>query len=117
MLFFLSSCSNRKNNFFSRSYHNTTTHYNWYFNANESFKSGVKKFEENQKTDFNKPLPIFQLPSKDNNEGASFGMDKAIKKSANAINKHSMLIRGEEHNNWVDDCYLIIGKLYQYTLK
>jgi tetratricopeptide (TPR) repeat protein len=116
-LFFLSSCSTRKNNFFSRSYHNTTTHYNWYFNANESFKSGVKKFEENQKTDFNKPLPIFQLPSKDNNEGASFGMDKAIKKSANAITKHSMLIRGEEHNNWVDDCYLLIGKSYLYKLE
>ncbi len=110
----LSSCSTRKNNFFSRKYHNTTTHYNWYFNANESFKAGVNKFEEGQETDFNKVLPIFQLPNKSNAQSASFGMDKAIKKSANAISKHSMLIKSKEYNKWIDDCYFLIGKSYLY---
>ena len=39
-------------------------------------------------------------------------MDKALKKCAQAISKHSMLIKGREYNRWVDDCYLLIGKAY-----
>ena len=41
-------------------------------------------------------------------------MDKALKKCALAISKHSMLIKGQEYNRWIDDCYLLIGKAYFY---
>ena len=39
-------------------------------------------------------------------------LDKAIKKGAKAISRHSIFIKGEEHNRWVDDCYLMIAKSY-----
>ena len=110
----LSSCSTSKNTFFSRSFHNTTTKYNWYFNANESFKAGVKKLENNRSENFNEVLPIFVLPSKNEVQSISSNMDRAIKKSASAIAKHSMMIKGQEKNKTIDDCYLLIGKAYLY---
>lgn len=114
LVLMLSSCSTSKNTFFSRSYHNTTTKYNWYFNGNESFKSGVKKLENNRKEDFNQILPIFVLPKQDELQEVSVAMDRAIKKSASAIAKHSIQIKGKEYNKTIDECYLLIGKSYLY---
>ena len=63
-LVLLGACKTTKNKFLNRSYHNTTTRYNWYFNANESFKSGVKKLETEHKDDFNELLKIYPLEQK-----------------------------------------------------
>jgi tetratricopeptide (TPR) repeat protein len=110
----LPSCSTRKSTFFTRSYHNTTTKYNWYFNGNESFKADVKKLEKSKKDDFNQILPIFILPSQNEVQSISSSMDRAIKKCASAIAKHSILIKGKEHNKTIDDTYLLIGNAYFY---
>ena len=110
----LPSCSTRKSTFFTRSYHNTTTKYNWYFNGNESFKAGVKKLEKSKKDDFNQILPIFILPNQNEVQSISSSMDRAIKKCASAIAKHSIYIKGKEHNKTIDDTYLLIGNAYLY---
>lgn len=112
----LPSCSTRKSTFFTRTYHHTTTKYNWYFNGNESFKAGVKKLEESKKEDFNQILPIFILPSQNEVQSISSSMDRAIKKGASAIAKHSILIKGTEHNKSIDETYLLIGNAYLYKL-
>ena len=41
-------------------------------------------------------------------------MDKVVKKAAKAISLHSINLKGEEHNRWIDDCYLMIAKAYFY---
>ena len=110
----LPSCSTRKSTFFTRTYHHTTTKYNWYFNGNESYKAGVKKLEKSKKEDFNQILPIFILPSQNEVQSVSSSMDRAIKKGASAIAKHSMLIKGVEHNKTIDETYLLIGNAYLY---
>jgi tetratricopeptide (TPR) repeat protein len=112
----LPSCSTRKSTFFTRTYHHTTTKYNWYFNGNESFKAGVKKLEKSKKEDFNQILPIFILPSQNEVQSVSSSMDRAIKKGASAIAKHSILIKGTEHNKTIDETYLLIGNAYLYKL-
>ena len=114
VLFVLGSCKTTKNKFFNRSYHKTTTRYNWYFNANESYKSGVKVLETQHKDDFNELLSVYPLGTKKEARSVAPQMDKALKKCAQAISKHSMLIKGVEHNRWIDDCYLLIGKSYFY---
>jgi len=114
VLFVLGSCKTTKNKFFNRSYHKTTTRYNWYFNANESYKSGVKVLETQHKDDFNELLSVYPLGTKKEAQSVAPQMDKALKKCAQAISKHSMLIKGVEHNRWIDDCYLLIGKSYFY---
>ena len=112
--FFLGSCKTTKNKFFNKAYHKTTTRYNWYFNAKESYKSGVNRLETQHKDDFNELLSIYPLGTDKDAQSISPQMDKALKKSAQAINKHSMLIKGNEYNRWIDDCYLLIGKAYFY---
>ena len=111
---FISACKTTKSTFFTRSFHKTTTHYNWYFNANETYKRAVQDFEKGHKEDYNQLLPIFVTPSEKEVKSISAQMDRAIKKSATAIDKHSILIKGIEHNSWIDDCYLLIGKSYFY---
>ena len=59
--FFLGSCKTTKNKFFNKAYHKTTTRYNWYFNAKESYKSGVNRLETQHKDDFNELLSIYPL--------------------------------------------------------
>ena len=112
--FFLGSCKTTKNKFFNKAYHKTTTRYNWYFNAKESYKSGVKRLEKQHKDDFNELLSIYPLGTDKEAQSISPQMDKALKKCAQAISKHSMLIKGKEYNRWIDDCYLLIGKAYFY---
>jgi tetratricopeptide (TPR) repeat protein len=114
VLLLVGSCKTTKNKFFNRSYHKTTTRYNWYFNANETYKSGVKKLEDQHKDDFNELLSVYPLGTEKEAQSISPQMDKALKKCAQAISKHSMLIKGQEHNRWIDDCYLLIGKSYFY---
>ena len=42
---FFTACSTKKSTFFTRAFHNTTTHYNWYFNGEEALKKSIKKLE------------------------------------------------------------------------
>ena len=112
--FVLGSCKTTKNKFFNKAYHKTTTRYNWYFNANESFKAGVKKLETQHKDDFNNLLSVYPLGTEKEAQSIAPQMDKALIKCAQAISKHSMLIKGKEYNRWIDNCYLLIGKAYFY---
>ena len=110
----LTACSTKKSTFFSRAFHNTTTHYNWYFNGEETLKSSVKKLEEKHQEDYNQLLPIFPVGTEKDAQSITPSLDKAIKKGAKAISRHSIFIKGEEHNRWIDDCYLMIAKSYYY---
>lgn len=114
LLILLSACSTRKSTFLSRAYHNTTTHYNWYFNGKENIKASVKKLEAKHEEDYNEIIPIYPLGSEKDAQSVVPKMDKAIKKGATAISRHSILLKGEEHNRWVDDCYLMIAQAYFY---
>jgi len=55
------SCSTEKNTTLSRTYHNITSHYNVFFNANESFKSGMKRIESSYVDDYSKILKPFKI--------------------------------------------------------
>ena len=112
--FFIGSCKTTKNKFLNKAYHKTTTRYNWYFNAKESYKSALNRLETQHKDDFNELLSIYPLGTDKDAQSISPQMDKALKKCAQAISKHSMLIKGKEYNRWIDDCYLLIGKAYFY---
>lgn len=110
----LGSCKTTKNTFLNRNYHSTATRYNWYYNAKLNFHAGQNKLQEEHKDDYNQLLRIYPLGTKKEAQSIAPQMDKALKKCASAISKHSMLIKGEERNRWIDDCYLLIGKAYYY---
>ena len=112
LLCFFTACSTKKSTFFTRAFHNTTTHYNWYFNSEQTLKSSIKKLEEKHQEDYNQLLPIFPIGTEKEAQIITPSLDKAIKKGAKAISRHSIFIKGQEHNRWVDDCYLMIAKAY-----
>jgi hypothetical protein len=106
----LFSCSTKKNSFTSRTYHNLTTHYNIYWNGNESFKSGKATLKESVADNYNLILPVYNFGTLDEARKVSSSMDRAIEKAGTAIPRHSMYIQNVEHNHWIDDCYMLIGK-------
>ncbi len=111
---FLYSCSTKKNTFTSRTYHSLTTHYNIYWNGNESFKSGKLALAESVADNYNSILPIYNFGTPAEAKQISSSMDRAIEKAGIAIPRHSMFIKNVEYNKWIDDCYLLIGKAQFY---
>ncbi|MFN8134785.1 MAG: tetratricopeptide repeat protein [Bacteroidales bacterium] len=110
----LYSCSTKKNTFTSRTYHNLTTHYNVYWNGNESFKNGRATLKESVADNYNSILKVYNFGTAEEARKIFSDMDRAIEKAGIAIPRHSMFIRNVEHNKWIDDCYLLIGKAQFY---
>lgn len=87
---------------FKRGYHNLTTHYNYWFNADELLDLNISKLEEQHKDNYNRLLPIYAYTVPDP-QGAKSDMDNIIKKSSKAIALHRV-------GDWDDDCYLLLGQ-------
>lgn len=110
----LYSCSTKKNTFTRRAYHNLTTHYNIYWNGNESFKSGKSDLAESVADNYNFILPVYNFGTPTEARKITSNMDRAIDKAGIAIPRHSLFFKNVEHNRWIDDCYLLIGKAQFY---
>lgn len=130
----LCGCSVKRNNFFSRNYHQLTTRYNVYFNGDQALKSGIKHMENRHREDYTHLLPVFVSNDEQTRSICSSDMDYAIEKAAKAIDKHSITAKPrrrknkdsknyqtfrkkKEFNNQLDKCYLLLGKAYFYKKK
>lgn len=105
----LSSCSTKKNKWNRRVYHNLTSHYNVWWNGNQSVKEGEKALKENVLDDYTDVLPVFNYGTKENALSLNSHMDRAIEKSAICIQRHSMRFGGKEYVKWIDDAYLTMA--------
>ncbi len=114
MTLLFTGCSKKKNNFFSRSYHKTTTHFNGYFNAREGVNESISSFETGQKENWEEPLPIIKFPDEQGASALYPAMDRAIEKCSKVIDRHSMLIKKKQFNTWIDDSYLLMGISHFY---
>ncbi|PKQ62795.1 hypothetical protein BZG02_11385 [Labilibaculum filiforme] len=130
-LLFVFACSNQKNTFVSRQYHALTTHYNVYFNGKESLKKGEQKIEDGITENYSLLLPVFEYQDPTARALSFSEMDRTIEKAAKAIKIHSItrkpkrkkdnqsekyreFRKKKEYNDWIDDCYLLIGKAKFY---
>ena len=130
----LCGCSVKRNNFFSRNYHQLTTRYNVYFNGDQALKSGIKHMENRHREDYTHLLPVFVSNDEQTRSICSSDMDYVIEKAAKAIDKHSITAKPrrrknkdsknyqtfrkkKEFNNQLDKCYLLLGKAYFYKKK
>ena len=106
----VSSCSTKKSKWPNRAYHNTTSHYNTWFNGNEL----IKEIELNLSTahidNFYKIIPVYRLGTLEDSKSIFANADKTIKKGSTVIAKHNMYIKGKQHNRYIDDAYMLIGK-------
>ncbi|MCS7028417.1 MAG: tetratricopeptide repeat protein [Bacteroidia bacterium] len=83
-------------------YHNTTAHYNRFFNGKMKYLEAVKNIENNYKYDFNEILPIYLSLDVNQNKAEFQKFDETVKKMSIAITDH-------KNSRWVDDCFFYIG--------
>ena len=114
LIFALSSCSTTRDNFFSRTYHQTTAKYNGYFNANESVKTGLKKIKDTHKENYQIIIPSDKVNRVEVVGQVFPNMDRAIEKTTRVITRHSMEINNKEKNKWVDDNYFLMAQARFY---
>ena len=110
----MGSCSTKKNRWINRTYHNTTSHYNGFFNAREKLKESVKGMEGNHQENFEEILPIFIYGDEATAQSMFGDMDIVYEKCSRVINRHSMNIKGKEKCKWIDDSWMLIGKSHFY---
>ncbi|MCO6478746.1 MAG: tetratricopeptide repeat protein [Phaeodactylibacter sp.] len=84
-------------------YHNTTAHYNGYFNAEEILAASIESLNEQHQDNYTKLLPMFEYVAAENPQSEAPNLDEAIKKVTVVVNLH-------RYSKWTDDCYLLVGK-------
>lgn len=110
----LASCSTKKNKWNRRVYHNMTSHYNVWWNGNQSVKEGEKALRESIKDDYTTILPMYNYGTKENAMALNSQMDRAIEKASISIQRHSMYFNGREYVKWIDDSYLMMAQANFY---
>ena len=74
-----SSCSRKKNGATRRAFHNTTSHYNYFFNARELIRTHEEGITAGASDDYNYLLDIFNYGSEEQAKSAYATMDEVIK--------------------------------------
>lgn len=114
----LSGCKTNKNTFIHRGYHNLTARYNGYYYATESIKEGEDKIRSTYKFDYDRLLPVYLVPTNETAKSTFPEFDKAIKKSSNCIQRHT--IKDKKGNEiytagkWIDNNWNLIGISHFY---
>ncbi|MDO5664731.1 MAG: tetratricopeptide repeat protein [Bacteroidia bacterium] len=126
-------CSTKKNTPATRAYHELTTRYNIYFNAEESYKQTLQSLIDNQQDNYHDLLPMYPNSSNLNDTvakqlGGPF--DGVVEKMTKAIQEHSITVkprrdpsqpntqeyrdwlRQNEFNPFIDRAWLLMGKAH-----
>ena len=85
-----------------KGYHNLTSHYNYWFNADELLTLTIKGMNERHKDNYNQILDLYPYAAVDP-QPARADLDNVIKKSSMAIALHRV-------SDFTDDCYTMIGQ-------
>lgn len=87
---------------FKRGYHNLTSKYNYWFNADELFRLTQDKLAEQHTDNYNQLLDLYPEAAVDP-QSARADLDNVITKASKGIALH-------RPSGWVDDCYTLIGQ-------
>ncbi len=90
---------------FKRFIQNNTTHYNYYFNANNKLNGVIERARLSQKDDFSKLLSFYPY-TLENTAAQKTELDSVIYKATSGLLLHDL------RSDWVDNMYLLIGKSY-----
>ena len=106
-LFLISGCVTQKKKgeevgWFKRGYHNLTSKYNYWFNADELFRLTSDQLAAQHKDNYNQLLEIYPEAAVDP-QSAKGDLDNVITKASKGIAMH-------RPSEWVDDCYTLIGQ-------
>ena len=86
----LSSCSVQKNNWATRSFHQTKVKYNILYNGNVAYEEGLKAIRDANTDDYSSLLYLYPVSNHQAAEASSSQMDKTIEKCRKCIKLHSI---------------------------
>lgn len=86
---------------------NTTSHYNYFFNANKKINSVIELARMASKEDYSKLIPYYGY-SLDNTAAQKNQLDSVIYEATAGILLHDL------RSDWVDNFYLLIGEAYYF---
>ena len=113
-LLLLGGCSTKKNTLTRRMFHNLTSHYNVFWNGEQSLKEGDAQLKTSVKDDYSKVLRVYNYGTKQDGMSMNSKMDRALEKTSICVQKHSMKFSSRERVKWIDDAYLVMGKAHFY---
>jgi len=108
------SCSTQKAKWANIAFHNTTAHYNVWWNGNESLREGITKLEQSEPDDYTRILPPYRLGTKESAMAVYPELDRATEKGIKGIKKHSIFLKGREYVAYVRKCYLLTAQASFY---
>ena len=110
------SCSRKSDSWTSRTFHQTTSQFNPYFNAEQSFIEGADAAYKSHVDDYDEILEVYRWTTESSATAIAPQMDRTLEKCAKVIRDHSMVIKGKQKNQYVIKSYLLIGKarFYKY---
>jgi tetratricopeptide (TPR) repeat protein len=95
----------KKLKFPKKLFQNATTHYNYFFNANNRLNEVVERAKAAHKDDYNTLLPFYNYSPSATVQDSSM-LDSVINKSKTGIVLHDL------RNEWIDNLYLLWGAAY-----
>jgi len=98
----------KKWSFLRRAWHNTTTKYNYHFNAEERLRKVEENMLRNSITQYDSVLPLFPFDPDVDSAKYAVDLDSLIRKAGVGIQIH------DPRSRWQDNMYLIVGKAYYY---
>ena len=110
----MAGCSTQKAKFMNKLYHNTTAHYNVWWNGNESMKEARKQLETIAVDDYTRILPMYKLGTKEDAISVYPQLDRTLEKGAMGAQKHSIFVKGKEHVEYVKKSYLMMAYAHFY---
>ena len=84
---------------------NTTSHYNFFFNANNKLNGVIERARISNKDDYSSLLSFYSY-SLENTSAQKTELDSVIYKATAGVLLHDL------RSEWVDNFYLLIGKAY-----
>lgn len=103
-------CSTQKNALPNRLYHSINAKYNGYFNARENYREGLRRLSDTHTDNYDQVLKVFRYGTEQQAASIANNMDMAYQKASIVIRRHSMNIRGVEHNPWIDASFFLIAR-------
>lgn len=91
----------------SRQWHNTVSHYNYYYNANNLVVDVRDEAQLIYKDNYKDVLSLYPIPDASTLKGNAAKMDEVLKKCSFIIDKHSK-------SKWVDNSYLLMGDAHMF---
>ncbi|MEM7510015.1 MAG: tetratricopeptide repeat protein, partial [Bacteroidota bacterium] len=101
------SCNKEKKNLPSRFYHNTTSYFNGYYNANELLNTTTAQLEDQYKFPYEGFIEVINYGSEQEISAFNGDLDEIIKKNDVVIFKHP-------NGNYIDDGRLLNGIAWFY---